>query len=220
MNPHHPLPLVGVMRNVGLTNIGVSDMELQVVCLLPGPFMPWLRVPSLSNLKGKRKIEQLKSSQKQADAFKAEALLAFRTITTMLSLLRSTTGSDVPDDVADDKHSPKNSRKTLSILNALAAIVTREHGVGAVVSNLSSENIEVIVSVTQDRNPLIFSQPPFTSVAHLIKEIVFHFTTTQNPRYEMLRGPVISEAAAPKQLVKKSTGDGHELLVAFLMNYW
>ena len=181
--------------------------------------MPWPGVPSLS--KGKKKTEPLKSSQKQADAFKAEALLAFRTITTMLSLLQSTsTGSDAPDDVPDDENSPKNSRKTLSILNALAAIVTREHGVAAVVSNLSSEHIEVVISVTQDRNPLILSQHPSSSVAHSIKEIVLRFATAQNPRYEMLRGPIIYEATAPKQLIKKNTGEGQELLVAFLLNYW
>lgn len=60
---------------------------------------------------------------------KTEALLAFRTISTMLSLIQS---QDV--SAADGGSKLRNSRKELLILNALAAIAIREHGVAAVVA--------------------------------------------------------------------------------------
>jgi hypothetical protein len=190
--------------------------------------MPW---PSVSSLSKKKKTDrsdhwQLRSSQKRPDSLnspdnlKTEALLAFRTITTMLSLLQTTIGNDT----SGKELNSANSRKSLAVLNALAAVVTREHGVAAVVSNLTSENTEVVISIIPDREPLTISQLPSGSVAQEFMGLVFRFWTTQNPRYLMPATDLnISdpEAAAPKQLKKKQfASDGNKLLVAFLMNYW
>jgi len=195
--------------------------------------MPLLSLPSRPKKKATESDQQPKRSQKQpgssesASDFKAEALLAFRTITTMLSLLQSTVENDTP--TSDDEPTDRaNSRKTLSILNALAAIVTREHGVAAVVSNVSLEDIEVVISVIHDREPLTISQRPGRlGVMRAAKELL-RLVTAQNPRYDPLpsqaqaRAPMITsdpEAMVARHL-KRHASEGHGLLVAFLMNDW
>ena len=199
-----------------------SDSELK-----PSIIMPLLRFSSRSKKKTTESdSDQQLMSQKQPDSptgnlpgpgdFKAEALLAFRTITTMLSLLQSTIGDDPPDEP-----SQANSRKTLSVLNALAAIVTREHGVAAVVSSVSLEDIEVVICAIHNGEPLTISQRSSGRVVDVVKEFVLSFIATQNPRYSTLGGPIISdpEAMVVKHL-KKHANEGHGLLVHFLMNCW
>jgi hypothetical protein len=115
---------------------------------------------------------------KKQDA-KAEAIRAFRTITTMLSLLQSDSRT-VP---TDDGSNVGSSRKELKILNALATVVIREYGVSAVVAEPydQSGNIQVLASLTYHNRverPLVIPQP---SSSKNISDYLSKFLYVQNP---------------------------------------
>ncbi len=157
----------------------------------------------------------LTTSSISNDEEKTEALRAFRTITTMLSLIQPTSGNDT---TGDEKNSD-TSKKTLTILNPLSVIVSREHGVAAAVvgKDNGSGTTQVVVSITHfnhDKGPLIVPQQS-------LKSLFTHFFVTQNPRYQMVDGPIISnlETAVPKYL-KDQDGEGEKLLTTFLIREW
>jgi hypothetical protein len=121
-----------------------------------------------------------------------EALYAFRTIITMISLIRS--AKRIPEKRF------KDGSRELKIVDALAAIVIREHGVAAVASNPDSGSGRVEV---------------FTSVS---------FVLAQNPRKPKKNpeasstDPFIINPTRPEHL--KSSNKPRELLHAFLTNDW
>jgi hypothetical protein len=121
-----------------------------------------------------------------------EALYAFRTIITMISLIRSA------KRIA--KKRIKNGSRELKVVDALAAIVIREHGVAAVASNPDSGSGRIEI---------------FTSVS---------FVLVENPCKPIKKIP---EASSTDPSIIDPTGLEHlksskprELLDAFLTHEW
>lgn len=173
--------------------------------------------PNKKHKQSKKQPDTLNSDDKD----KAEALHAFRTITTMLSLIESPTSSG--KDTTGDESNSRTSRSALSLLNALAAIVSREHGIAAAVAakDDGSGNIQVLTSITyfnHDKRPLI--APQQSSIASTIKG----FFITQNPRYAMDEGLVISDSETVVRTQHLNDhadkGSGSELLTTFLTYAW
>jgi len=124
-----------------------------------------------------------------------DALYAFRTIITMLSLIRS--------EKETPKEQVKHGSKELKIVDSLAAVIIREHGVAAV------------AAVAPDNSGAI---QVFTSVSFLV---------AQNPRRVERRNPEASSTdpylinptqTTPKHLKSNTTSLG--LLDAFLTHDW
>jgi len=151
---------------------------------------------------------------------KTEALHAFRTITTMLHLIRSTT-----DSYADgDGSNVKNSRKELKILNALATIGIRDYGVVAVVAaHNESGSIQVLVTyLNHNEGQLIIPQP---APPNTIMDYLTNFRFARNPdplvnsEKEKTSKIIDPGETIPPPLIHY-VDKGFELLTAFLTCYW
>jgi hypothetical protein len=93
-----------------------------------------------------------------------DAILAFRTITFMLSLIQSPTAIINPDGKEDLS---KDQRYELKVLDSLAAVVVRQHEIVAVMAkSYNGSNLEVVASV--DNVDLAVNTPQ-------------HTVTTQSP---------------------------------------
>jgi hypothetical protein len=103
------------------------------------------KMGSMLNLK--KSHPQLNKSSRQAkvdtkpNTAKDDALLAFRTITTMLSLIQSPKVNNTEREVI-----PHKQRRDLRVLDALSALIVREHEIVAVMANYNGA--EVIASVS------------------------------------------------------------------------
>jgi hypothetical protein len=89
-------------------------------------------------------MAMIKTSTPIDDDYVHEAILAFRTITTMLSHLQS------PTKFASTRSQnlSKDDRKNLKVLDALSAVIVRQHEIVAVMAKASKgSNIEVFASV-------------------------------------------------------------------------
>jgi hypothetical protein len=106
-----------------------------------------------------------------------ELILAFRTITTMLSYIQRET----PSSRAKPRPSDAAQRYELKILNALATLLVRENEVVAVVANPASHpgSIEVIVS-PRSMGPSV----PLTTFQPGLGDYFRQFLTTINPRHD------------------------------------
>ena len=76
-----------------------------------------------------------------------ERIYAFRTLTTMLSLLQS----DMETTNNDLQRGQEDLMKQLKVLDALASVVIREDGAAAVIANPvdGTGDIQVLISITQ-----------------------------------------------------------------------
>ena len=159
--------------------------------------------------------KKIKEPDQQPDL---EAHYAFRTIITMLSLIRSEKG------IHEER--VKHGYKELKIVDALAAVIIREHGVGAVVVNPSdgSGTIEVFASVTYPKDQLIIPQPSGGSFL----DTCLSFLTAQNPRRKdskknpeaSSKDPIIIDPARAIPQHLKGIQKPSDLLQAFLENDW
>jgi hypothetical protein len=141
--------------------------------------LPTLKsLPFLNELQNKPK--QPKSVAQSISDETLEAIHAFRTITTMLSLIQPTKQDN---SSGKQPNIAKPLRGELRILDALAALIIRGHGVAAVVSKPKegSQTEQVLVSVTnlnRTKEQLITLQPLFGTILNAMTAIF----ASQNPR--------------------------------------
>lgn len=175
-------------------------------------------------------------SKLDSDIQRKNALLAFRTITTMLSLIQSRK-KPTTDRYIKPTH-PELSVK-LKVLDALAAITIRQYGVAAVIAKAEAfGTIQVLVSVTflkRHKAVLTVPQSSSTKMADFFKRFKpsvlkgdWGILYTRNPRrdgktpMDSLDGdnhPVIINPVdmVPKHLRGKK---GSDLLTTFLTHDW
>lgn len=131
--------------------------------------------PTSSNPQLNESSGQAKPNTVEDDAH--EALLAFRTITTMLSLIQS------PTEVTNtgQKDISRVQRHDLRVLDALSAVIVREHEVAAVMAKpYNGASVEVFASVNNLEPPHIIPQQ--SQHARDLFSLFRQFIITPNPR--------------------------------------
>ena len=132
---------------------------------------------------------------KSSDDTKAQDLLAFRTIISMLSFLQS------PSSRASSLSiwGSEDDRSTLSVLDALSAVLIREHEVTAVI--IAANTLTYTVSIN----------PRFTKVNGNIDSLMNKTSL-----------PIVGdyEDKVPADLVTASLKDNESLLDAYLAAHW
>ena len=149
---------------------------------------------------------------------KTEAIYAFCTITTMLSLIQSTR------DTAGKRQKLGQQEKLvhtqLQLLDAFAAVLVRNNGVIAVTSkpyNHGSGEVEVLASYMGNGESHITSQPQSTG---LIRDIIRNVFVSQNPRDVTVKQ---REVVDPETLIPshfKEISNPTTLLITFLSEFW
>ena len=158
----------------------------------------------------------VKESKSDIEA-KNKALSAFRTITTMLSLIQSTRGF-----AGDPPKLQSQQKALLKLLNAFAAVLLRNQGVIAVTAREydGSGKVKVLASyVGTIGESLTISQP---SAADRIVSTLRNIFISQNARDSTMRGP-LEEEVDPETLVPvylKGIFDPSVLLTTFLTRIW
>ena len=199
--------------------------------------------------KFKQAINSSKMQRKPSEpspSTKAEDLLAFRTITTMLSFIQSTTGqlrrtANTMTPLGTDRE----DRRLLRILDALSTVLVREHEVIAVVVKpYDGSDVQVLASMVQPSNePLL--QPSNESLLQsgansdsqsFLRRVLSNFTfamnTHHNPIYKnndsLLNSSPLPrigdyEDKVPEDLtaaVKSGVKVSDSVLRAYLDAYW
>jgi hypothetical protein len=173
-------------------------------------------------------------SQSSAPTIKAEDLLAFRTIVTMLSFIHSPNGR-LPAErgpIGTDK----KDLKELRVLDALSAILIRQHEIMAVVAHpYNGSTLQVFVSVVYPSKAKPLLQPEGNSEAQTFMSWVRNFTFAANPRFSPINRddkddslmnkqpfPLIKdyENGIPEDLVTAAKIENASLLDIFLKTYW
>jgi hypothetical protein len=146
---------------------------------------------------------------------KNEALSAFRTITTMLSLIHSTT------DFAGDRPKLQPREKALlKLLNAFAAVLVRNQGVVAVTARNYdvSGKVEVLASyVGAIGESLIISQPPATD--RLINTLRSVFISQNARDLTVIKQQEVDPGTSVPAYLKGILNPS-ELLTTFLTRTW
>ena len=154
---------------------------------------------------------------------KDESILAFRTITTMLSLIQQPSETTKVEPV----HIPKAKRKELRVLDSLAALLVRNHEVVTVMtvpSNGNSIQIISVVNLNQSRPALTITPQPGMSLSPWNLE----WWLSINPRRT---APIIPEADEDSmqvvdpdtrisQTLSNSMGNPDILLHTYLQTQW
>ena len=174
-----------------------------------------LSIPSGSNsgISPDDTSEESKESNTSSLDPRTEALYAFRTITTMLSLIQSTrhTAGNGPKPGSPDK-------ELLRLLDAFAALLVRNHGVIAITARPynGSGKVEVLTSLDNGES-LTISQPWSPGqFMHKLRNVLI----SQNPRDLNVKQ---REVVDPKTLVPtdyKAILDPSKLLTTFLTRMW
>jgi hypothetical protein len=111
-----------------------------------------------------------------------DAILAFRTITTMLSLIpstKTTTGQAKTTTGQEDCQYPREQRTELRVLDALSAVIVREHEIVAVMAKpYDGIKIQVIASVNNSEPALSITQHGQSTPSRRLLQ----WLTTPNPR--------------------------------------
>jgi hypothetical protein len=113
-------------------------------------------------------------------------ILAFRTITKLLSLIQQERAFQ-----ALQPRSADNRRLELKLTNALATVAVINHEVVAVVNNLDSDKLDLIVSVESSRIPP--SESPAPNLLHVLFPQNYRFS---DPKPNSTGQPTISSAEA------------------------
>ena len=179
-------------------------------------------------------INHQSDSQEFEESDKIQALLAFRTIITMLSLIQSE--RDTENGVA--KQVSSQEKRDLRILDALAAISVRRNDVVAVAAQHDkSGNVQVILSVHFVQAGLTITRKPNPSIGPTAFEKLWRFLVARNPRAmkpslaaastatnsAASPSPIITEPLDPESSVPqhlKECDPGPKLLEAFLCSEW
>lgn len=136
----------------------------------------------LKRLRSKKQLRPTESPRQSDRSITVDsdedAILAFRTITTMLSLIQSPT--ETTSTRAKEVPS-KDKRRELKILDALSAVAVRRYEIVAVVAkSYNGSNLEVIASVDNAVPALNIHQQDGRSLAALKSS--FQWFITPNPR--------------------------------------
>jgi hypothetical protein len=124
----------------------------------------------LKKIKSMKQLRVDESTRRSADP---DAILAFRTITYMLSVIQSPT---LIVNAGGNEGLSKEERQELRVLDALSAIAVRQHEVVAVIGKSFSDHIEVVASV-HNVNPATNIPKDTTPSKH-----PFRWLITPNPR--------------------------------------
>lgn len=129
-------------------------------------------------------------------------ILAFRTITSLLSKIQQADASQIIDD---SKSPEKNSleRQELKILSALASFLVMDNEVIAVATkrifdDTGKSSVEVIISTHADNSPLI-SPPQSSNLGGIVRYLL-----SKNPRTEdtiITMGPGFVEPTCPPDFI-------------------
>jgi hypothetical protein len=147
---------------------------------------------------------------------KTEALYAFRTITTMLSLIQSTRGTGTAGN------RPKlgcQEKQLLQLLDAFAAVLVRNNGVIAITARPydGSGKVEVLASYLGNGESLTISQPWSTGqFMNLIRNVFI----SQNPRDSTVKHREVVDPETSVPVYFKEISDPSKLLTAFLIHMW
>jgi hypothetical protein len=156
-------------------------------------------------------------------AIHSEALQAFHTITAMLSLLQSTRGRDT-DSIRQPKlASGTKAKEQLQVLDALASVLIRNHGIAAVTARLQADDSgdlksEVLASFSGNTGKSL--TPPTSQQGSLIQFLRKIFIT-QNPRDpSVTRQCVVDPETLEVTKPFKKILDPIKLLDTFLKEIW
>jgi hypothetical protein len=147
---------------------------------------------------------------------KTEAIYAFRTITTMLSLIHSTRR------VTSRNHSQhlkgSSQYEVLQLLDALSAVLVRSHGVIAVTAQPydDSGRVEVLTSYLDNGESPSHTTSQPKSALHALRNVF----VSQNPRNYSVKVATLVDpvtASVPNNFKKLS---GTDLLDTFLLEKW
>jgi len=178
----------------------------------------------LKRFQSKKQLNESPGQSDNSTAFNAaHAILAFRTITTMLSLIQS------PTEITStgEKDLSKEQRDKLRVLDALSAVIVRQHEIAAVMAKPSNgDKIEVLASVNHLDPTFDIPQLSDSRLDRL------RWLITPNPRDPLKNKKSkidsLTTRATSVTLVdtntkiseKLSTADSDKLLDTFLLNEW
>jgi hypothetical protein len=176
------------------------------------------------------KMPPAESSQASTSA-KAKDLLAFHTITTMLSFIQSPASrrlSFVTGPICIER----NDRRELRVLDALSAVLIREHEITAAVAppHYNGSHLQVFASVVHPSESLL--QHGANSDDQSLWDRFCNLTATLNPRTSKIYGntdsllnntslPLIGdyEDKVPRNLITAAKGNV-PVLDVFLQSHW
>ena len=142
-----------------------------------------------------------------------EALSAFRTITTMLSLIQS-----VWDTAGNVSNADSSDKPELTILDVFAALTIRHHGVVALTAKPDrSTDFQVLATADLKSGDMNHSQPSSTP-SQSKKRWPWEIHLTQNPRDRSVERPTVVDPEA--QIPKHLKDAGSDLLKSFLTYEW
>ena len=123
---------------------------------------------------------------KPSPSTKAEDLLAFHTITMMISFIQSTTGQiGCTATTAAPLGTDQEDCRLLRILNALSTVLVREHEVIAVVVKpYDGSNIQVLASMVQPSNEPLLQSGANSDSQSFMRQMLSDFTVTMNTRHD------------------------------------
>lgn len=168
----------------------------------------------------KQNTDQLKESKASSLEPKTEALYAFRTISTMLSLIQATRGRSAASKRPKKVYN-RDEKRILQLLDAFAALLVRKNGVFAVTAiQYGSGKVEVLASYLghSKEESLTISQPKFSGQFMNILRSLF---ISQNPRDSTIKEETLGnpEASIPIDF-KSLLANPSNLLASFLTSLW
>ena len=172
-------------------------------------------LPPSATMKFKLKFNMDKFHLKEAKRARQipEALSAFRTITTMLSLIQS-----VRDTAGNVSNADSSDKLELTILDVFAALTIRHHGVVALTAKPDrSTDFQVLATADLKSGDMNHSQPSSTP-SQSKKHWPWKIYLTQNPRDRSVERPTVVDPEA--QIPKHLKDAGSDLLKSFLTYEW
>ena len=146
----------------------------------------------LLSMKKPNKLEQLNLNESPSSHLTSDrdivkkkdgAILAFRTITTMLSLIQSPT-EVTKSGITGQKDISDSHRRDLRVLDAISALAIRKHEIAAVMAKRhNGANIQVLVSANNSEPALTIPQQYPDSKNDSDLSFLRWFMITPNPRY-------------------------------------
>ena len=172
-------------------------------------------------------------SQSTIASTEAKDFLAFRTIITMLSCIQSS-NTRLATNSGLGPLGTGEHRTELRVLDALSAVLVRQHEVTAVVAKpYNGFELQVFVSVVYPDNTEPFFQSGAESGGQGILSRICNFTFAINSRNSKINGrtdslinltplPLIGDhqEQAPEDLVTAAKGNATAVLDTFLKNHW
>jgi hypothetical protein len=168
------------------------------------------------------KPPQLPNSQESEDCSKTNAILAFRTITTMLSLIQPTNRNNTePTNVS------KEQRYELRVLDALSAVLVRRHEIAAVMTKHNNGSGIQVLASANNLEPALLTIPQSEGVS---SRSPLRWFITPNPR-DPARNPnskldslttqsIVPALVDPDTGISEQLSNAEDLLNTFLQTQW